>query len=431
MWSAHNCVGTLLPAMVEMATSELREVVLRFAQDPGWARARSIAVTEAVVAELPDVADDDFRDALQASVESNIRLLVEMLVGGLDPAEATPPPAAVEYAREFVRRGMSIDSLLRAYFIGHAAFLQGWIDQLHADVEDPVARGRMIEEGATWTFAFIQALTRGIVERYAGERERWVRSAAAVRAETVRALLEGERLDAEAAAGRLRYQLDRGHLAFVVWGGGGDQATPSDPAALEGVAADIACSLGFRNPLLVAQGANLVTGWLGSREPFDEAMLSGMSIPAVEVPGVCAAFGAPGHGIPGFRASHRQALHARRVAILRGGSSGSVTAYHDVALAALASADVDHARDFVLSELGPLAGDDDQARRLSETLLVYLEENASPRRTAHRLGVHENTIANRVRAAQELLQRPIEHRVAELLVALRLTPLTHQTPEGE
>lgn len=49
----------------------------------------------------------------------------------------------------------------------------------------------------------------------------------------------------------------------------------------------------------------------------------------------------------------------------------------------------------------------------------------SPLQASHRIGVHENTITNRVRAAQELLPHPIEHRSPELLVALRLIRLTH------
>ena len=259
--------------MTEQATVALREMILRFAEDPGWGPATSTAVTDAIVAELPDVADEELRGALYASIDSNLHMFVEMLRSGLDPAEATPPPAAVEFAREFVRRGMSIDSLLRAYFIGHAAFLQGWIDQLHAKIDDPVARGRAIEEGATWTFAYIQALTRGIVERYTDERERWVRSAAAVRTEAVRALLAGERLDLEATSGRLRYELERHHLAFVVWTEGSDEASSGDPATLERAAAELTGSVGTGSPLLVAQGTKLVAGWLGSRAPFDEAAL--------------------------------------------------------------------------------------------------------------------------------------------------------------
>jgi DNA-binding PucR family transcriptional regulator len=62
-------------------------------------------------------------------------------------------------------------------------------------------------------------------------------------------------------------------------------------------------------------------------------------------------------------------------------------------------------------------------RQLSATLRVYLEENMSPSRAARRLGVHEHTITNRIRAAQELLPRPIERRVCELQVALRLIRL--------
>ncbi|HYQ12172.1 MAG TPA: helix-turn-helix domain-containing protein, partial [Solirubrobacterales bacterium] len=74
-------------------------------------------------------------------------------------------------------------------------------------------------------------------------------------------------------------------------------------------------------------------------------------------------------------------------------------------------------------ELGPLAADDDSARRLAGTLRVYLEERSSPSRTADRLGVHANTIPNRIRAIEELLGHPVDSRVAELLIALRLAPL--------
>lgn len=398
------------------AAGSMREIFLGFAEEPGWLARLAGAMTDAAMAEMPELAGEEVRDALAASVESNVRLVAEMLRTGMDPAEATPPPAAVEYARELVRRGMSIDLLLRAYFVGHAAFLRTWIDRVDEEVTDPAGRALAIEEASTWTFAYVQALTRGIVERYTGERERWVRSAVAVKAEIVRALLAGERVDVESASARLRYALDREHLAFLVWApDGGDPVAAPDPAVLERLASELAGGLGAGAPLLVTHGTDLVAGWVGSRGGFGDR-------PArlAETVGACVAFGSPGAGVAGFRASHRQALHARRVALLRGGTPGSVALYPDEALAALASADVDHAREFVTSELGPLAGHDETAQRLAGTLRVYLEENASPRRAAHRLGVHENTIANRVRAAEELLGRPVEERTAELLVALRL-----------
>ena len=119
-------------------------------------------------------------------------------------------------------------------------------------------------------------------------------------------------------------------------------------------------------------------------------------------------------------------MHARRVAQLTHRHPGSITRYDDVALAALASADVEHAREFVAAELGRLAGGDDHSQRLTATLRVYLEENMSPLRAAQRLGVHENTITNRIRSAQELLPHPIEHRSPELQVALRLLRLARE-----
>ena len=51
----------------------------------------------------------------------------------------------------------------------------------------------------------------------------------------------------------------------------------------------------------------------------------------------------------------------------------------------------------------------------------------SPLLASQRLGVHENTITNRIRAAQEQLPHPIEHRSPELLVALRLIRLADET----
>jgi DNA-binding PucR family transcriptional regulator len=89
------------------------------------------------------------------------------------------------------------------------------------------------------------------------------------------------------------------------------------------------------------------------------------------------------------------------------------------------------ARRFVASELGPLAEQDDDTQRLAATLRVYLEEHASPRRAAQRLGVHENTIKGRVRAINELLGYPAGERVGELLVALRLARLTSRDATAE
>jgi DNA-binding PucR family transcriptional regulator len=316
---------------------------------------------------------------------------------------------------------MPIDTMLRAYSVSHSAFFEHWTRTVHSLLDDPVEVAEAVEEGARWTFAFVHAMMHGIVKRYAVERERWVRSAAAVRLEVAQAILRGEEVDVESAGRRLGYALNRDHLAFVVWiegeEGGGD-----DLGRLERAASGLAETRGAGRALLVPFGTQLVAGWIGSFGSIDDSPLTfgDLDPPAAEAR---AAVGTPGSGIEGFRRSHREAMYAYRLAIQAPPRPGTVTAYRDVALTALASADLEQARHFVARELGPLAADDDYTVTLAATLRVYLEERSSPRRAAQRLGVHENTIVKRIHSARELLDRPIETRTSELLVGLRLAPL--------
>jgi DNA-binding PucR family transcriptional regulator len=404
----------------------MRDLVLLFAEDPDWLPSVSQDITDAIHAELPEIdADSELRSSTYASTDSVLRLLADLATSNLPPREAVPPPAAIDYAREFVRRGLPLDSLLRAYHIGQATFFGRWSQKAHTDISDPYELVDATELGANWTFEFVETLSAGLVRRYAEERERWVRSAAAVRAQVVDALLAGEPVGVDASSRRLGYELSRNHQAFAVWSDASADGGEEALAMLERAALEIVGSLGAAAPLLVPRARLLVAGWVGWRG--DRALeVEPIQLDRREFPGVLAAFGSPGQGVRGFRRSHREALHARRVAQLTHRSAGSVTRYADVALAALATADVEHAREFVVTELGQLAAGDDQSRRLSATLRIYLEENMSPLRASQRLGVHENTITNRIRAAQELLRHPIEHRSSELLVALRLIRLAQE-----
>jgi len=89
-------------------------------------------------------------------------------------------------------------------------------------------------------------------------------------------------------------------------------------------------------------------------------------------------------------------------------------------LDSLLTHDLDEARRFVHSEIGPLMEDSDASRRMAATLEVFLQEESSFVRAARRLGIHENTVAYRVRRAEELLGRRASDRQLELRAALRL-----------
>jgi DNA-binding PucR family transcriptional regulator len=401
-----------------------RELVLRIGSErPGWLNEAAREIADAIQRELPELdVDEEIRASTLTSSESVLHLLGQLVALGRPPGEAEPPPPAVGYARDLVQRGVSIDALLRSYHVGQATFFRRWVALLHETVTDPERLTRAVEYGASWTFDFVQALSRGLVARYSEEREAWVRSAVAVRSDTVRSLLASEPLDPQSASRRLRYELDREHLAYLVWTEH-DASAGEYVAELERAALELARALGASGALVVPLSGQMVAAWVAV--PGDAAA----AMPATQLDrgtDAQAAFGSPGHGIAGFCASHRQALHARRVARLAARRTGSVTRYADVALTALASVDVELATEFVSEQLGPLAGQDDDTVRLTATLRVYLEEQASPRRAAQRLGVHENTIKARIRTVTEQLGRPPAPSAAELLVALRLVRLTHR-----
>jgi DNA-binding PucR family transcriptional regulator len=91
----------------------------------------------------------------------------------------------------------------------------------------------------------------------------------------------------------------------------------------------------------------------------------------------------------------------------------------DVRLESMLLGDLDRAREFVDAELGRLTAADALAQRVRETLLAWLS-TGSHVSAAATLGVHENTIRNRIRMAEELIAEPLQNRRTELLVALRL-----------
>jgi flavoprotein hydroxylase len=129
------------------------------------------------------------------------------------------------------------------------------------------------------------------------------------------------------------------------------------------------------------------------------------------------AIGPPAPGVPGMRRSHLSALQAERIAHL--GRSGEwLWDHREVHLAALATADPEHAHWFVQDVLGPLASDGDRVRELRESLRTYLAAERSLRTAAELLHVARNTVTYRVRRAEELLPaattagNPLELRLA-------------------
>ena len=364
----------------------------------------------ATIPELAATEDGELMADLVASGEANLRQVLWALKRGAGVDELRLPPEAAAFMRANVHRGIPLPAELRAYRLGHAWLWDRWARALQERIADPEELIAAQEMSSACIFAYIDRISDQLVEEYGTERERMMRGAAQLRAETVRAILAGEPLDEETLPGRLGYDIRRTHVAMRVTSG------TSELRGFERAAREAAAALAPGEPLVVPSGAASLDVWAGSYEPLDMRALKGYEPPD----GVRVAFGRPGRGVDGFRRSHQEAVQAARVASLAGSSAGAVVDYAQVELVSLLACDLPRAREFVAGRLGPLAAPGEPTQRLRETLRVFLALGGRGARTAKELYVHQNTVAYRIKRAEELLGRRVTEDPVELICALML-----------
>jgi DNA-binding PucR family transcriptional regulator len=364
----------------------------------------------ATIPELAATEDDELMVDLLASAEANLRQVLWVLKRGAAVDEVGLPPEAAAFMRANVRRGIPLPAELRAYRLGHAWLWDRWARALQERIPDPEELIAAQETSSACIFAYIDRVSDQLVEEYGTERERMMRGAAQLRAETVRAILAGEPIDEETLPGRLGYDVRRWHLAMRVSSG------TSEVRGLERAAREAAATLAPGEPLIVPSGAASFDVWAGAYEPADARALARYEPPE----GVSVAFGRPARGLDGFRRSHREAVQAARIAALAGSRGGGVVDYAEVELVSLLAYDLPRAREFVANRLGPLAAPGESTQRLRETLRVFLAMGGRSARAAKELYVHQNTVAYRIKRAEELLGRRVTEDPVELICALAL-----------
>ncbi|MGE4424848.1 MAG: PucR family transcriptional regulator [Solirubrobacteraceae bacterium] len=359
----------------------------------------AVRLIEEVEIRMPELkGDEEFHDALLGVARGSVELISTMMRTWTDPSVVPPPHEALEWARSLVGRGVSINDLLRVYRLGQATYQDLFYAEVGQQGADPVTAMEAMRACSAFAFAWIDAISTPLIAAYEEERDRRQQGAEAVRVETIEAILAGEAVDPQIAGARLRYDLGRRHVCFVVWAD--DDGGPATPLDLDQAVSEVIAVIGGGGrPLLLRSSPRVTIGWT-ARSTADDGTEDALA-PRLRRSGCRVAVGAVGEGVAGFRTSHDQAMRARRVArILRGGAQA--TFFDAVAVEDLLTRDVDAARALAVRTLGPLAADDDATRRLRTTLRVYLEEGQSLARASRRLGIHQNTIAYRVRRAIEL-----------------------------
>ena len=370
-----------------------------------WA-ARAIARCEEIAPEWLAVPELD-RALRVSSRESIFAELTALRHGGQIPEKL--PPVDVEGARLCARFTVPLHLATYLYRVGHFVQWEAWFDLVEQKDLAPEARRALLERGSRFFFAYADRMSGLVSEEYARERERMLGGRGPRMMDLVRDVLDGRIVD----TAKLGYPVEAQHLAVVAWG-----------AHVQETLRDLAESL-RRRLLTVAVTHETQWAWLGGHRELSESDREALRRfkPHADTR---LAIGTEGAGADGFRRSHRRALMAQRAA---DALDGATVHYEDVAIEALALNDEDAARDFVARELRGIDGPDTRSARLRETLEAYFASTQNAATTAAVLGVHEQTVAQRLRAVEERIGRSVLSRRAELEVALRmLRQQRHGTP---
>lgn len=368
---------------------------------------------EYIVERIPEATTDDgLRGLTLASCSSNLEAALSMVRNAIDVTAASAPVTALEHARAMAARGYSVDVMLRHYRLGHAYFTERILAGVGRFVPDSALAMTVVAELQNYAFGYVDRISSEVAAEYVAELDRIQHRVRAARTDAVRRLLAGDRVDLGGTEGTLSHRLTGWQTAFICW-------TERDDIDLQRIGKTIGGRLGSEHPLLLPDGTQTLWGWVstpGSPDVGPDSLASlGSAIPK----SVRVSLGNPARGPVGFRESHAQAQRARRIVEL-GSRSAPVTSYAELALVDTMSGDLDLARAFVAAELGELGVVGVREAEERRALLAVLDAQGGLAAAATVLGVHRNTVLQRMRRAEERLGRTASGRIVELHAALHL-----------
>lgn len=371
-------------------------------------------MTQRLFDELLEGHDKDpvMQRAGYASVRDNVAGLFALLAGEPQP-EAPEGPEAFVVA--IIDADLSSRDLERLYRRGLSLSVETWLHVAEAYArEHDVVLAPLLDLANERIHRFIEVVIVKVLNAYDREVARRQRSREGRKSRLVMQLLSGELTPNLAEVDEfLDYRLAATHLAFCVQGKHSGPPTQAKNALLKATGATKILAVEDGSPrhwaIWLADGQDTVM----VREVLAELPLTGSYAPG-------------GTGLHGFRLAHERARRAA-AALAAGGGTGVLPA-RDLHLDALLLADPKVARDFATLELGRLDEDSTTGVRLRQTLLAYLE-TGSQVGAAARLRVHEHTVRNRIRQAEELLGFSVPSRRTELELALRLREILGRTED--
>jgi len=355
------------------------------------------------ISDTSGIGDPEYAEGLRVAVSTALEYGLTAIERGDDRPLPIPPMLLIQ-ARTAARIGINLDTVLRRYFAGYALLGDFLIEEA---VRDELLAGDALKRVLRAQATLFDQLLATVGEEYAREADARAASAEARRAERVQRLLDGELVDTSTLA----YDFDAHHLGLVA----------SGPEALD-LVRDLDDLLDCR-ALVVPRGETTVWAWLGARRGLDladlERVVAGRSPKRASI-----AIGEPGEGLHGWRRTHEQ---ARAALVVAARLPGRLTRYVDVALLASTLQDDLLATSLRDAYLKPLGKDRGGGRVARETLWAYFEAARNVSSAAASLKVSRRTVANRLRAIEERLGRPLSTIGVEMELALRLDALEADT----
>lgn len=346
--------------------------------------------------------DPEYLDGLRTAVSVALDYGIDALERDSEHPAPVPMPLLAQ-ARLAARSGVTLDKVLRRYFLGYVVLGDFVAAELEAS---GLPRNTSIKRCLRVEAVILDNILGAVTEEYWKETQTRAASSERRRMELVRRLLSGELLDAP----DLGYNFGLCHQAAIFKG-----AQASD------IARTLAQELD-RSHLSIRHDEVTVWTWFGGREALGSDVLAGATSDK-RFANVRVIIGEPGRGLAGWRSSFNQAMAALPIGLRLG---RRITCYGDVALLATILQDDLLSGSLRNTYLAPLDQERDGGVSLRSALRAYIETGRNISSAAASLKVGRHTITKRLRTAEERIGRPLNACATELDLALRLEGLKYQ-----
>jgi len=384
-------------------SNETSQTVIR-AELSSRLRGKSAEIETKIVTRIRDLSEPVgeenalYLEGLQGAVAEAVSYGIECIEKG-GGWSAPIPPGVTQQARRSAQYGVRLDTVLRRYAAGNKV-LEEFLVAEAGDVPRETLCRILRDQGPQ-----VDRLMEAVAAEYEREQERVARSSTQRRTDHVLRLLSGE--DDPGDGVDLEYDFEIWHVGMILTG----------PKA-ENAMRLLSERLGYQL-LHIPRDKDVVWGWLGSsRQPAVADLFRSLpeSLPA----GIALTIGEPREGFDGWCLTHREAQMALQVMRRK---SERFTRGRDVVLRAAVLRDETFVRSLLDTYLAPIKDHGRLGPKLPETLRVYYSVGENTSITAEDLGISRQTVRQRLRAVEEVLDQPLHTCNAELRVALQLDEL--------